>query len=155
MRVTVPGMDPAFVIQNLIHRYAECVDAGDFEGLGGLFAHGRIVPRPGAGSDEHVVGAEAVRTMYASVVRRHDEGRPRTHHVTTNLIVDVDDGAATATARSYYTVLQQTDSLALQPIICGRYHDTFHVVDGEWSFATRTMFVDLVGDLSHHLTIEL
>jgi len=52
-------------------------------------------------------------------------------------------------------VLQQTDALPLQPIICGRYHDTFQRIDGRWWFATRTMFVDLVGDLSHHLLYEL
>ena len=52
-------------------------------------------------------------------------------------------------------MLQQTDALALQPIIVGRYHDTFHVVDGEWCFATREMFVDLTGDLSHHLLFDL
>ncbi len=62
---------------------------------------------------------------------------------------------APPTARSYYTVLQQTDALALQPIIAGRYHDTFHRVQGEWCFETREMFVDLTGDLSHHLSFDL
>jgi len=66
-----------------------------------------------------------------------------------------DHQLGTASARSSYTVLQQTDALALQPIICGRYHDTFQRIDGRWWFATRTMFVDLVGDLSHHLLREL
>jgi hypothetical protein len=52
-------------------------------------------------------------------------------------------------------VFQRTDELPLQPIICGRYHDTFHRIDGRWWFDTRIMFVDLVGDLGHHLLYEL
>ena len=67
----------------------------------------------------------------------------------------MDDGAGTATARSYYTVFQQTDALPLHVIIAGRYRDTFHRVAGQWCFDTRQMFVDLTGDLSHHLLFEL
>jgi hypothetical protein len=48
-------------------------------------------------------------------------------------------------------VFQATPDLPLQPIIAGRYRDTFHVVDSRWWFDTRVMYVDLVGDLSHHL----
>ena len=46
-------------------------------------------------------------------------------------------------------------SLALQPVISGRYRDEFERVDGAWRFATRKMYVDLVGDLSQHLLFEL
>ena len=52
-------------------------------------------------------------------------------------------------------MFQQTDELPLQPIIAGRYRDTFHRIDGRWWFDTRKMFVDLMGDLSHHLLFEL
>lgn len=93
--------------------------------------------------------------MYDAATRIYDDGTPRTRHVTTNVAVEVDDAAGTATAHAYYTVFQQTDELALQPIIAGRYHDTFHRVAGQWCFDTREMFVDLTGDLSHHLLFEL
>jgi hypothetical protein len=39
-------------------------------------------------------------------------------------------------------------------IIAGRYHDRFERVGGEWQFADRLIFSDLIGDLSHHLTID-
>ena len=87
--------------------------------------------------------------------RLYEDGTPRTKHVTTNAIIEVDDAAGNGSARSYYTVFQQTDELPLQPIICGRYHDTFHRLDGVWWFDTRIMFVDLVGDLSQHLLYAL
>jgi hypothetical protein len=40
-------------------------------------------------------------------------------------------------------------------VISGRYLDGFERVDGVWRFATRKMYVDLVGDLSQHLLFEL
>lgn len=147
--------DAAREIENLLYTYAERIDAGDLEGLAELFTHGRILPSPSGSRTSAVEGREGVLAMYRAVTRLYADGTPRTRHVTTNAIIEVDDPAGTATARSSYTVLQQTDALPLQPIICGRYHDTFERLDGRWWFATRTMFVDLVGDLSQHLLRKL
>jgi 3-phenylpropionate/cinnamic acid dioxygenase small subunit len=143
--------DDARAIENLIYTYAERIDAGDLDGVAQLFENGRIEAAPGV----TIEGPEKVRKLYEGTTRLHDDGTPRTRHLTTNLIIEVDDAARAARSRSYYTVFQQTDELALQPIIAGRYHDTFHVVAGRWCFDTRTMFVDLKGDLSHHLLFEL
>lgn len=149
-----PGTDGARAIENLVHTYAERIDAGDLDGVAELFAHGRIHGVEGGGAETVFEGRDAVRRLYAATTRIHEgTGTPRTHHVTTNLILEVDDGAGSATCRSRFTVLQATEALSLQPIIAGRYHDTFHVVDGAWWFESRTMHVDLVGDLSHHLLI--
>jgi 3-phenylpropionate/cinnamic acid dioxygenase small subunit len=138
-------------IENLVYAYAERIDAGDFAGVAELFRNGRIQAQPGVVFE----GADEVRRLYEGATRRYEDGTPRTRHVTTNVTVELDEGAGTATARSYYTVFQQTDELPLQAIIAGRYHDTFHRVAGEWCFDTREMFVDLVGDLGHHLLFEL
>ena len=138
-------------IENLVYAYAERIDAGDLDGVAELFRHGRIEAAPGV----VIEGLEKVRGLYASATRLYDDGTPRTRHVTTNVIVDVDDSDGVASARASYTVFQQTDELPLQAIIIGRYHDTFHRVDGEWCFDTRQMFVDLTGDLSHHLLFDL
>lgn len=138
-------MDSAREIENLLYRYAELIDAGDLDGVAALFAHGNVMGQQ---------GAPAVRNLYAATTRIHeDTGTPRTHHVTTNPIVEVDEDAGTASCRSRFTVLQATPELALQPIIAGRYDDTFHRLDGRWWFATRTMHVDLTGDLSQHLLL--
>jgi ketosteroid isomerase-like protein len=136
-------------IENLIYAYAERIDLGDLAGVAELFRHGRIEAQPGVVFE----GEEQVRSLYDMSTRLYDDGTPRTKHVTTNVSVEVEGD--TGTARSYYTVFQQTDELALQPIIAGRYRDSFHRVDGQWWFDTREMFVDLKGDLSHHLLFEL
>jgi 3-phenylpropionate/cinnamic acid dioxygenase small subunit len=143
--------DSAREIENLVYTYAERIDAGDLSGVAELFRHGRIEAAPGV----IVEGAEKVRRLYEGSTRLYDDGTPRSRHVTTNVIVEVDDDAGTAAARASYVVFQQTDELPLQPIIAGRYRDTFHRVGGEWCFDTRQMFVDLTGDLSRHLLFEL
>ncbi|GAA1501661.1 nuclear transport factor 2 family protein [Nocardioides humi] len=96
-------------------------------------------------------GAAAVEAFYRSLVRLYDDGTPRTRHITTNVTIEVDAEAGTATGAASYTVFQATDALPLQAIIVGRYRDTFRRIDGAWWFASRTMAADLSGDLSRHL----
>ncbi|MBK8800368.1 MAG: hypothetical protein IPM07_30625 [Anaerolineales bacterium] len=45
--------------------------------------------------------------------------------------------------------------LPLQPIVMGRYEDRF-VLDGDvWRFDEKSILVDLMGNLSEHLNIQL
>jgi 3-phenylpropionate/cinnamic acid dioxygenase small subunit len=138
-------------ITNLVFRYAELIDAGDFDGIGELFSDAVVTSE---GADAKWRGAQEIRGMYLNSTRRYEDGTPHTKHVTTNLMIDVDDAREHATCRSYFTVFQQTDEVPLQPIVSGRYHDEFaRAVD--WRFTRRHMIVDLVGDLSKHLLFEL
>jgi ketosteroid isomerase-like protein len=140
-------------IQNLLFMYAERVDTGDFAGVGEIFAHAVITVE---GSQNATHGAKNIQRMYEEWTRRYpDDGTPHTKHVTTNLIIEVDEDAGTATCRSYVTVFQHTATLALQPILQGRYHDRFERVDGKWRFTHRHMFNDRLGDLSQHLLQDL
>ncbi len=132
-------------IAGLVYAYAEQIDAGDFEGVARLFAHGRY----GMAGGPAARGAAAVGAALA-VVKLHD-GSPRTKHVTTNLTVEIDASSSSATARSYFTVLQATDTLPLQIILAGRYHDRFTQVGGAWHFAERLIHIDLAGELREHL----
>lgn len=138
-------------IESLLYRYAEAIDAGDFAAVGALFAHGRICGPDGAPIAE---GAAAVQRLYEATTRRYpDDGTPKTRHMITNPIIEVDEGDGTATGRSRFTVYQATEALPLQPIIAGDYHDRFAVVDGAWTFSERVMRPALYGDLSQHLLI--
>ena len=100
-----------------MYGYAARVDLGDFAGVAELFAHAKY--KGGGPDDPGVEGADPVQQIFETMVRRYDDGTPRTKHVTTNLVIDADEDAGTATARSYYTVLQQLDGFPLQPIIAG------------------------------------
>jgi hypothetical protein len=147
--------DSAREIESLLHIYAERIDAGDLNGVADLFAHGRIATSPGAPPEQVVEGRERVLAMYEGSTRIYDDGIPHTRHVTTNSIIELEDGDQNGSARSYFTVFQQVDDFPLQAIISGRYHDTFQCIDGRWWFDTRIMLVDLVGDLSRHLLFKL
>jgi ketosteroid isomerase-like protein len=149
-------IDDARQIENLLYSYADRIDGGDFEGLADLFAHGRIAGMEDAPPEDVFEGRAGVLQLYENTTRRYeDDGTPKTHHITTNVAVEVADDGATAYSNAYYCVMQATDALPLQPIITGRYRDTFHKIDGEWWFDTRIMFVNQMGDLSHHLNFEL
>lgn len=136
-------------IVQLIHLYAERVDLGDFEGVAELFCHAGMSAE---GNDHVDRGYEEVLRRYLDWTRRlEDNGTPHTKHVTTNVILEIDSEAGTAVGRSYFSVLQQTDVLPLQPIISGRYHDRFVLEGGAWRFEHRHILSDLFGDLSEHL----
>ncbi len=145
--------DARIAISNLIYTYAERMDAGDFAGVAELFADAVVTAE--GGEERH--GSAEVLAMYESFTRRYDDdGTPKSKHVTTNLILDIDEAAGTATCRSYFTVLQAVPGqLPLQPICAGRYRDTFVRADGAWRFSSRHMIMDLLGDLSRHLMMDL
>jgi 3-phenylpropionate/cinnamic acid dioxygenase small subunit len=139
-------------IRTLLYRYCELMDAGDFDGLAALFIDATLTDESGAVVAE---GREGALRLWSKGTLLH-EGSPRTRHITANSIIEVDEAAAIATARSSYVVFQATDALPLQPIITGRYRDKFaRSVEGVWHFTERCFFVDQVGDLSNHLTYSL
>ena len=143
------GHDDRDAVTRLVFRYAEMVDEGAYAAVAQLFEHATF--RAVVGTDVYTrTGAQQVREQFERMVITYD-GVPSTKHVTTNVVVDVDDEGRTAASRSYYSVLQARPDLPLQVIIAGRYHDAFAEVDGEWRFTDRLIFSDLVGDLSHHL----
>jgi 3-phenylpropionate/cinnamic acid dioxygenase small subunit len=143
--------DSALAITNLLYTYAELIDAGDLDAVAELFTHGRICGVENGPPETVFEGRDRVREMYEMATRLYEDGTPKTKHNTSNVQLYIDDEAGTARARSYYCVTQATPDLPLQVIVTGHYHDTFHRVDGQWWFDSRTMFVDQVGDVSHHL----
>jgi 3-phenylpropionate/cinnamic acid dioxygenase small subunit len=138
--------DDVEAIRALIHRYAELIDVGELDALAALFTHATW-SSPGRGTP--LRGAEQVRRAYDGVILY--EGIPSTKHVISNVTIEVADDRTSASARSYFTVLQGRPDFPLQPIIAGRYHDRFERVDETWRFADRQIIPDLIGDLSRHL----
>jgi ketosteroid isomerase-like protein len=142
-------------IANLIYTYAERIDAGDFTGVGELFEHATLTFE---GFEQAVTGKEAVAALYTSTTRRYEDGTPKTKHVISNVMVDVDGEGegSTASSRSYFTVLQAVPGhLALQPVIAGRYRHGFEKSGGRWAFASMHIVIDLTGELGHHMLFDL
>lgn len=140
-------------IANLIYTYAERIDAGDFSGVGELFEHATLTFE---GYEDAVRGKEETESLYNRTTRRYEDGTPRTKHVVTNVMVEVDADGTAATSRSYFTVFQAVPGhLALQPVIAGRYRHGFEKYGGNWRFSSMHIIIELVGDLGHHMLFDL
>jgi len=137
--------DDKVEITELLYRYAELIDAGDFDGVGQLLGRSTFMG---------VAGAAKIGKLFATTTRRFpDHGNtPRTRHLVQNPIVDI--GGDTAVSHSTFVVIQQTDTVALQPIVVGRYFDSFARDDAGWYFTERKVDIQMIGDVSDHLMID-
>ncbi|HEY6650480.1 MAG TPA: nuclear transport factor 2 family protein [Mycobacterium sp.] len=137
-------------ITELLYRYAELIDAGDFDGVGRLLARATFAGTRSASTST----AEAIAKLFGATTRRYPGhgNTPRTRHLVLNPIVDVID--KTATARSTFCVVQNTETVPLQPIVVGRYFDTFSCDDAGWYFTARQVDVEMIGDISAHLMFD-
>ncbi len=133
-------------VTELLYRYAELIDAGDFDGVGELLGRGEFMG---------VAGASSIAKLFESTTRRFpDHGNtPRTRHLVLNPVIDID--GERATSRSTFCVVQTTETVPLQPIVVGRYFDAFARDDTGWYFCDRRVDVEMVGDVSAHLNIAL
>ena len=138
----------AVEITNLLYRYADKMDSGDLKGAAALFRHAQIKVH---GSKE-LLDAQGILQIWRRHIKIYPCATPRTQHLITNPIIEIDEGLGKATVRSYYTVLQATTGLALQPIATGRYHDEFERIEQQWRFSYRDYSrLEFTGDLSFHL----
>jgi 3-phenylpropionate/cinnamic acid dioxygenase small subunit len=138
-------------ITELLYRYAELIDAGDFDGVGQLLARATF----GGTGPRGVSGAKPIAKLFAATTRRYPEhgNTPRTRHLVLNPIVEI-SAARTATSRSTFCVVQNTETVPLQPIVVGRYFDAFSCDDSGWYFTERKVEVQMVGDVSAHLMVD-
>ena len=92
---------------------------------------------------------------WASKVHRRwgPDRRNRTKHIVSNIRIEVDEQAGTASARTYLTIVQGVPEVGfpLQPIFCGTYHDTFkRNEEGKWYYATHRLVEDMMGETCNH-----
>ena len=143
---------PGCEIKKLIYRYADHIDRGELAAVAALFARGKIIAIDGDGNDQDIIGEAAIHVMYSAFTRLYpDSGTPHTLHMTSNVMVDVDDSGTVASAQFYAMVFQSVDTLPLQPIIGVRYYDAFEKTADGWHFVQRKIEPLLSGDLSQHL----
>ena len=139
-----------FLIQNLLNRYSDAVDRGDFDAVGVMFRDadvyfpGDTEPSVRAGTGDFGLQLHKWTRVYP------ETGNPCTRHLCTNLIIDFDDDTH-ARCQSYFVVFQAAEGLPLQPIITGSYLDRLEKVGAAWCFTERRELVAQTGDLSAHL----
>lgn len=147
-------------IRRLMFAYTDALDGGDLDAVASIFAHAKVRVD---GANGGAIGAVQVREFFSAVTfykggDRCDQddpaSTPATQHLTSNVYIEVDADGLAASARSRFTVFQACPNFPLQPIIAGRYQDRFEHHNGRWRFAERVEFIDLIGDLAHHLDAE-
>jgi ketosteroid isomerase-like protein len=140
----VTRVDDVQAITALLHEYGRLLDDGDLDRVAALFTRAEVLST----RDDRVRrGASEVRELYDPVIL-YDDGTPRTLHQFTNVSVEV--AGDTATARTYFTVLQVTGQ-GLHPILAGEYRDRFARAGRAWHFTERVFDPKLFGDLSRHM----
>jgi hypothetical protein len=139
-------------ILNLVHRYPELIDGGDFAGVGELLSDATLVfEGPDGTPMTEATGRAAIRASFEENVRLQTDGTPGTRHVITNPIVEIDEASGTAVCRYYITVFQRTATFPLQPVWLNRYEDHLRRVGGLWRIERRRGFDHMPGDTSQHL----
>ena len=132
-------------IRNLLGTYCEVMDAGDWVGLGAMFAEAVLLDEQGR---DIARGADAVTALWNAMVRVYD-GSPQTRHLVSGPVIEVDGDVATC--RSSFLALQKVGDGPLRPVAAGRYRDGFACAEGRWHFTSRQFFLDQEGDVSEHL----
>jgi hypothetical protein len=128
--------------ERLIRRFAQLNDAGAYEELASLFTEDGSFARP-TDPDNPVVGRQAILDFFRSRPKR------TTRHLMTNIVVDVEDDAATARAVSYVTLYTgpaggTQPPVAADPVqLVGAFHDKLVRTEQGWRFAERRGSVTL------------
>ncbi|SCF27546.1 nuclear transport factor 2 family protein [Micromonospora mirobrigensis] len=136
-------------IQNLMARYCMMLDAGDFDGLAELLSDCTLNLDGATAS-----GREEIPQLARAALKVYDDGTLRTSHITSNILLEVDESAETARARSYYTIFQGLENFPLQVIATGRWTDRFERRDGQWRFVEREARIHTAGDVSHYIQMQ-
>ena len=144
-------IDPHEAIRQLLFRYCELMDAGDFAQLAGLFADAVLVDERGNLVAEGRAGVQSLyeRGTRSTTARRAPVTSRRTRSSSR-------PGRGHGVRPIGLRGVPSHHNLPLQPIITGRYRDRFaRSDDGTWHFVERSFSVDLVGDLSQHLRYDV
>ena len=138
-------MSDADDISTLVHSYARLLDGGDVDGVVALFEHSTWRSLP---NESVLRGSAEVRPVYENLFAR--EGGLQTKHLITNLSIDVEPGAVTASSHCYWTVLRSAPNEPIAVTLSGQYTDRFQKLDGQWRFVDRLINIDQTGEPSDH-----
>ena len=143
-------IDGATEIGNLLATYCEFIDSGDLVSASKLFEHAKLKMI----TSSELQDRKALLALLQQTIILYPDGTPKTRHLVSNLIIDIDEASGTATSRSCYTVFQATENIPLQVIATGRYFDSFEFMDQHWRFTFREGRSDMLGNISGHLRLN-
>ncbi|WEK02975.1 MAG: nuclear transport factor 2 family protein [Candidatus Devosia phytovorans] len=129
-------------ITNLQHEFIETLDQRDYAGLAAMFSNGTLViARPDLAEPPSATGEPAVAQMLATTLpppMATAFGR----HIASNLIIEIDEDAGTATARMYTAAYLVVEGRPAHFLGAGRHQHRFVRNDGVWEFAEKVITGD-------------
>jgi hypothetical protein len=132
-------------VRRLLAAYAHNLDYGKVDANAELLAAAKFNV-----GGTIVEGRDNIAQFLRNNLQYHVDDTPRTWHSVSNALIDV-VSTTTASSICYFTVHQELPGLPLQPIVTGRYIDTFELREGTWRFASREVEARLFGDVSKHV----
>jgi 3-phenylpropionate/cinnamic acid dioxygenase small subunit len=131
-----------FAITELISRYGNCLDSGDFDQLESLFTPDAVFRVEPDDQVPELVGSRRIRRAIEErwmVV--HERAQRR--HVMANIVVESVEGDA-ATARTVLLVYEvaQAPGSTIQLHGMGVYEDNLVLKEGAWRFKARRLTLD-------------
>lgn len=145
-------MNDVIEITNLLYAYNDLIDRGNLEGAMDLFKDAKLKI---SGVDEPV-DHKTFLAILKRVVIIYSDGTPKTRHMVTNPIINIDDIHGIATSKATFTVLQQTETLPLQIIATGYYNDKFEKWEGKWRFKYReSELPHIYGNIHGHINLNM
>jgi ketosteroid isomerase-like protein len=139
LEARVEALEAREAIRELIYAYGRALDRRDFIAFAGLFE-----PQSGmwVGGFGTATGRDEIfRMMDRSIGHQATPVAPTSHHVFTNIQIEVEGNTASATTKWIFVV--PGESGAPQWRFLGHYEDEFVRTDEGWRFRRREAFTDI------------
>ena len=139
LEARVAALEAREAIRELIYAYGRALDTRDFRAFSALFD-----PEMGTwvGGFGTATGSDEIfRLMDEEIGHSDPPAEPRSHHIFTNVQIDVDGDRATATTK--WTFVMPSASGEPRWIYLGHYDDEFIRRGDRWLFLRREAFTDI------------
>lgn len=136
-------MDHYRLITNLEHQFLRELDRRNLAGIAAMFVQGTLeMTIPGRPNPLSGTGEAAVMQLLKSVLPANPAGTYG-RHAASNLIVDLDEIAGTATAQLNSSLVLIREGKPAHFMGLGRHEDELKLIENRWWFARKTIIGDV------------
>ena len=129
-------LEDKFAIEELIARYNQSLDSGDYEAWLACWADDAVFD----GLGKVLTGIQAIRGFADGYEVGYRQRLHALKHFTINILSQIDGNRTTS---SSYVQLTTTSDKGVRVVLTGRYEDDVKRIDGRWRFARRKLHQDM------------
>jgi uncharacterized protein (TIGR02246 family) len=139
LETRIAALEAREAIRELIHGYGQALDTRDFNAFADLFEPERGTWSGGFGT---ATGRDEIFRMMDQTIGHADPPvTPSSHHVFTNIRIEVDGDSATGSTK--WTFVMPAEDGSPEWVYLGHYQDSFVRSGGRWYFLRREAFTDI------------